>query len=60
MSHIRRFFRNEDGAVTVDWVILTASVVFLAMGVIDGVFRDSMLDVVDATAQLVGTVIPEK
>ncbi len=53
MSHIIRFFRNEDGAVTVDWVILTASVVFLAIGVIDGVFRDSMLDVVDATAALV-------
>lgn len=25
-----RFFRDEDGAVTVDWVVLTAAVVLLA------------------------------
>ena len=29
-KHIFRFFRKEDGAVTVDWVVLTAAVVVLA------------------------------
>lgn len=31
---IKRFRRNEDGAVTVDWVVLTAAIVGLAIAVI--------------------------
>lgn len=31
MEHIRNFFRSEDGAVTVDWVVLTAGVVTLGI-----------------------------
>ena len=30
---ISKFFRSETGAVTVDWVVLTAAVVFLGAGV---------------------------
>ena len=37
----RVFSRNEDGAITVDWVVLTASVIVLALagylGTRDGV-----------------------
>lgn len=29
-NKIRNFMRKEDGAVTVDWVVLTAAVVALA------------------------------
>ncbi|MBE1283248.1 MAG: hypothetical protein GJ676_08035 [Rhodobacteraceae bacterium] len=29
-KRIKEFFRREDGAVTVDWVVLTAAVVGLA------------------------------
>lgn len=28
---LNKFFRNEDGAVTVDWVVLTAGVVGLGL-----------------------------
>tara|TARA_R110002020_G_scaffold40688_5_gene120146 strand:- start:483 stop:659 length:177 start_codon:yes stop_codon:yes gene_type:complete len=28
---MKKFFRNEDGAVTVDWVVLTAAIVGLAI-----------------------------
>jgi len=31
---IRRFVRNEEGAVTVDWVVLTAAIVGLATAII--------------------------
>lgn len=31
-NHVKTFKRDEDGAVTVDWVILTAAVVGLAAG----------------------------
>ena len=30
---IRQFFANEDGAVTVDWVVLTAAIVGLGIAV---------------------------
>lgn len=30
----KKFFRDEDGAVTADWVVLTAAVVGMALGVI--------------------------
>ena len=31
---IRVFLRDEDGAVTVDWVLLTAIIVGMAMGIV--------------------------
>lgn len=33
-DHMKNFAADESGAVTVDWVVLTASVVFLALVVI--------------------------
>lgn len=32
--HVDRFFRDEDGAVTVDWVVLTGAAVGLGILVI--------------------------
>ena len=34
LSVFRTFFRDESGAVTVDWVVLTAAIVGLAIVVI--------------------------
>ena len=31
---LKNFLRNEDGAVTVDWVVLTAAIVALAVAAI--------------------------
>lgn len=40
LSIFRKFAKNEEGAVTVDWVVLTALVVGLAVaafaGILDG------------------------
>lgn len=33
-KNLRRVARDESGAVTVDWVVLTAAVVILAVGAI--------------------------
>ena len=33
MGYVMRFLREEDGAVTVDWVVLTAALVALAIAV---------------------------
>jgi Flp pilus assembly pilin Flp len=49
MLHIaRRFAFDQDGAVTVDWVVLTAAVVGLAVGAI--------LTIQNATTSLGGDV----
>ncbi len=34
---LKRFSRDEDGAVTVDWVVLTAAVVALGVGAISAI-----------------------
>lgn len=46
------FFVSEDGAVTVDWVVLTAAVIGLGMIVITPVAYST-----EGTAQLVATAI---
>jgi Flp pilus assembly pilin Flp len=60
MSDYRRFKNDERGAVTVDWIVLTASVVLLAIGAINAGFKDAMLDVVDMTADMVENAMPEQ
>ena len=37
MQRFENFFRAEDGAVTVDWVVITAAVVSLAVLVTIGI-----------------------
>lgn len=59
MSHYRRFQRDERGAVLMDWAVLTASVVILAIGAINGVFKDAVLEVVAETATWVEGAMPE-
>lgn len=51
ISKIRRAFADESGAVTVDWVVLTAAVVVLAIGAI------SVLD--GQITSLVGSISSE-
>ena len=35
--NMKKFFSNEDGAVTVDWVVLTAAIVGLAILAFDAI-----------------------
>ena len=34
LNFIKNFRRDEDGAVTIDWVVLTAAIVGLSVGLI--------------------------
>ncbi|MCW1955588.1 hypothetical protein [uncultured Lentibacter sp.] len=46
---IKHFFKRDDGAVTVDWVVLTAAVVgLLAAGY--GMMRQGTADLADGTS----------
>jgi len=52
LNRIKRFFRRDDGAVTVDWVVLTAAVVGLA-----GVAFTSIQDATGGIGSSTGTAI---
>lgn len=49
MSNLKKFFASEDGAVTVDWVVLTAAVVLMA-----GVVIVSLLGSTETLGDYVG------
>ena len=42
-DRIREFFLGEDGAVTVDWVVLTAGAAFISVGILAGI-QDAVTD----------------
>lgn len=52
-NFFKRFAQDESGAVTVDWVVLTAAVVGLAIAIGGTIFSD-----VQDLAETVGTTIP--
>lgn len=45
LNRLEKFLKNEDGAVTVDWVVLTAAVVGLAAFV--GIYFFTPLKAID-------------
>lgn len=55
IKFLTKFRNDEDGAVTVDWVVLTAAVVLLA-GAAYQAIEDGSSDLTDAT----GTFITEQ
>tara|TARA_R110002096_G_scaffold22170_9_gene71568 strand:+ start:5323 stop:5517 length:195 start_codon:yes stop_codon:yes gene_type:complete len=57
MKFLSKFKNDEDGAVTVDWVVLTAGVVILAgiaMTAVQGALGDITQTVQDAIADPLG------
>ena len=54
---LRRFHEDEDGAITVDWVVLTAAVVALSV-VVFGSIHDAVVAVGDAIAAQILSVLP--
>jgi Flp pilus assembly pilin Flp len=49
MNKIKSFYRDDDGAVTVDWVVLTAAVVGLVV-LIAAAMQDGALGLADGLA----------
>ena len=48
-NFIKNFRNDEDGAVTVDWVVLTAAVVGLAIAAYSGISGQALGMIGDAT-----------
>jgi len=53
-----KFLADESGAVTVDWVVLTAAVVGLGFGVIT-VFANGNETLADNLSNTVGNITPD-
>ena len=45
---LRGFRADESGAITVDWVALTAGIVFVTVAVVYAIFRDGVDPLADA------------
>ena len=54
---VKSFVRDEDGAVTVDWVVLTAAVVGLGIAVLTSVRTGTATVTSEISTQLSGTTI---
>lgn len=57
IKFIKNFRKDEDGAVTVDWVVLTAAVVGLAVAAYSSI-RDGATGLTDSTATYMGNHTP--
>ncbi|PIE10636.1 MAG: hypothetical protein CSA70_11825 [Rhodobacterales bacterium] len=57
IKFIKNFRKDEDGAVTVDWVVLTAAVVGLAAAAY-GSIESGAADLTDSTNTFMGTQDP--
>ncbi|MDK3017120.1 hypothetical protein [Pseudodonghicola flavimaris] len=59
MKLIQKFRRSEAGAVTVDWVVLTAAVVALA-GAAYTAIRDGAVNLSETTGTFIEEAVPEE
>ena len=57
MNFIKNFKKDEDGAVTVDWVVLTAAVVGLAVAAYTSI-QDGATELTSQTETFLGTQNP--
>ncbi|MGR3616061.1 MAG: hypothetical protein ACU0BB_08475 [Paracoccaceae bacterium] len=55
LNRFKRFFRRDEGAVTVDWVVLTAAVVGLAGAAIMSI-QDATGGVGSSTGAAIGAI----
>lgn len=53
---MKRFIREDDGAVTVDWVVLTAAICGLSLAVIYSI----KVSGIDGTAERLSTFLAEQ
>ena len=57
MKLFKTFMRDEDGAVTVDWVVLTAAIVGLGIAVLTSVSGGTTSLADKISSELAGTTI---
>lgn len=59
LSNIRQFRQDEDGAVTIDWVVLTAAILILGVVIGAAVSRGAQTMASNTETELTTAVVPE-
>lgn len=57
MTKMMNFLRDEDGAVTIDWVALTAGILLLGIMVVYAIFNGGVSDLVDSINSELGVAV---
>lgn len=58
MTMFTNFLRSDDGAVTIDWVALTAGILLLGIAVVYGIFNGGVTPLVtQINSSLSGAVV---
>ncbi len=57
LDRMKRWFRDDDGAVTVDWVVLTAAIVGLGLAVLLAI-TNSSVSLADRISTQILSVLP--
>ncbi len=57
MSNFVKFLRDEDGAVTIDWVALTAGILLLGIMVVYAIFNGGVSTLVDSINSELGVAV---
>ncbi|MBY8976347.1 hypothetical protein KHP62_11050 [Rhodobacteraceae bacterium NNCM2] len=55
MTNFKNFMQNEAGAVTIDWVALTAGILLLAIALVYGIFNNGVTPLVSRINDSLGS-----
>ncbi|MEM7744863.1 MAG: hypothetical protein AAF409_14240 [Pseudomonadota bacterium] len=58
MDKLRKFLRDDSGAVTIDWVALTAGILLLGIAVVFAIFREGVQPLVDSINTTLQGAVP--
>jgi hypothetical protein len=57
MSKFNKFLQDDSGAVTIDWVALTAGILLLGIAVVYAIFREGVAPLVDSINSNLATAV---
>ena len=57
MNMLRKFLRDESGAVTIDWVALTAGILLLGIAVVYAIFNQGVQPLVNSINSNLATAV---
>ena len=57
MNIITKFLRDEHGAVTIDWVALTAGILLLGIAVVYAIFNRGVNPLINSVASNLSTAV---
>ena len=57
MTMFTKFLRDEDGAITIDWVALTAGILLLGIAVVYAIFNQGVQPLINSVNSNLATAV---